>query len=193
MKKETKRKMKAAAVAGMLGVATLFGAGGCENTVTEYKYRDVPVEDTGEDKSVKYDNFEGIEIYKDAGVTYQQASAFFWNLIRGYNLLSASDQNTIKDKIKEIHVVPYTDGISVGNCVENGAGQYVVEFSSNFDESNIGGQFSVWIVKGVISQAHQKDVIRLANQFDNSKETVRLATEKVRNQVHASVPDTKFS
>ena len=177
MKKETKRKMKAAAAAGMLGVATLFSAGGCEHTVTEYKYRDVPVEDTGEDKSVMCGEFNGIEVYKEVGVTYQQVNAFFLSLASGYYSLSTAYQNIIKDKVKEIRV----DLDSIASCVPDGSGKYVVGFAIVLDDWDVASKFTEWVESGkMIGQAQQKDVIRLANFFDSSK-------------VHASVPDTKFS
>ena len=195
MKKEAKRKMKAVAAAVMLGVATMFGALSCSNgstspspcacTDNEHLGFNENCGCGGTDCNCKPKNYDylmtgsgtGIKIYRDKSVTDTDMEIFVTTALKpAFDLDTSSFVSTVKSKVEEIHIVPTQLDC---HCTPTGVGKYVVGISVTFDDIDIDSSFAYWIGTGILVKSHQKDIIRLAGEFNNSKETVRFAMSKL--------------
>ena len=186
MKKETKRKIKAVAAAGVLGVATMFGATGCPNGSTNPSPCACVDEEHlgfnencgcgGTSCNCRPKNYDylmsgggvGIEIYRDKSITNTDMENYVKDVLKiGFDkdTTNVFTNPTVLSKIKEIRIVlnPLT-----ANCTPTGDG-YIIEFSTDLDGNDVYGELSTWVGNGTITQIQQKDVIRLANRFDSSR------------------------
>ena len=152
MKKEVKRKIKAVAVAGILGVAALFGTTGCSSDSKEY------IDETNIQKT--WSNYKncGIEVIKEAGVEVSTTEAIMDKFILN---MGSSIVTHFIPKMQTIRILPPGAGLNA-NLVE--------------------GMFSIGCDENMQDILDYLIPILLSKQFDKSEETVRLAATSNRNQ-----------
>jgi hypothetical protein len=106
----------------------------------------------------------GVPVYAGEGVTSSQAIAFVTTINSGYNGLSETNKDTIKNKVKKINVVAGgADNCSYANGIVNFG-----QDCSIVDVNSFLGGFVV-----------------TAKVIDNSKETVRMAFAVVNSKGNA--------
>ena len=168
--KGPQRKIKAVAAAGMLGVATMFGATGCSSPSDPPKEQPKP--------PILYYIWDiepgfSIAFFKEINVTDAQIDTLIDDLKYEYNNNFNSPMKTsFKNNLTEIYVQSGSDISYTGTTLKFGADKTAIQLVSFLIDNGII----------LLSKNQQKDSIRLANQFDNSKETVRLAVGRSKSE-----------
>ena len=174
---QTAKKIALAMSAIGLVAAPAMTFTGCLNSTgtTTNKCQDVThaIDDNCGEAATVYGTVNGISIYRTKAVTDAQMAGVVAKIQDGYDMTSGMTQaKIIPSKVNAIWVDNADGGTDLGSNT------WVIKVNFNNNASEMRDMFDG--MASLITMQKLNDGIRLASQFDNSKETVRLSMASVR-------------